>query len=160
MTTVTANETPVAVAVTANTTPAATPVVDEVDFFNEYATDETAEHNGAEVPIKGRTFLIARANNRAYGKLLTKEYNKHQRVLDAKDAVADAKSDEIMIDVIARTILKGWIGIINFKGEKLAYSLDNAKKLLALKDFRTDIMRAAEDREVYRLIKNQEQEKN
>lgn len=133
-----------------------------LNLFSQYATDESAEIGGTYQEIAGTKFLIARAGNIQYGKLLTKLVNKHQRILDGKDDAADAKSDEIMCEVIAKTILKGWEGeiIVEKDGEPVPYSVENAMKALRLKDFRVEVMRCAGDNEQYRLNKVEEQEKN
>lgn len=133
-----------------------------IDLFKEYATDERAEEDGTEIPNGEQVYLIARSNNRNYAKMLTKLVNKHQRVLDQKDKAADQKSDEIMIEVIANTILKGWKHpmVVERGGEPVPYSIENAKKALKLKDFRTDVMKMADDREAFRLKELEEQEKN
>lgn len=131
-----------------------------LDLFAEFATVENAEVDGVEVEYKGVTFIIARSGNRKYGKALTALVNKNQRVLDQKDDSADKKSDEIMIDVIAQHILKGWKGDIMFKGQPLPYSVENAKKVLAIRDFRAEVMKMADDRENYRVKEVEEQEKN
>ena len=136
------------------------------DLFDEYATDETLELDGAWVEIgKGRELLIARSGNRAYAKLLQKTVDKASKVLDMGDDVADAKSDEIMVEVIATTILRGWrtkvdkayVPTVNFKGEAVTYSVAQAKKMVAVKDFRRLVMKHAEDMEAYKLKKETEQ---
>lgn len=131
-----------------------------LDLFAEFATNEDAEVTGVKQEFKGVTFLIARSGNREYGKLLTKLINKNQRVLDGKDAAADAMSDKIMVEVIAKTILKGWEGNIVYKGEPMPYSVENAKTVLTHKDFRAQIMKMADDSEKYRVVQMEEEEKN
>jgi hypothetical protein len=135
---------------------------DSFDLFAEFATDETAELDGVWMPYKGRKFLIARSGNREYGKLLSKLYNKHQKTLEAKDKEADKKSDEIMAEVCAKTILKGWEGtmVVEKGGQPVHYSHENAKKALLIKDFRSFIMRLADDVESFKVVKEDDQEKN
>jgi hypothetical protein len=133
-----------------------------LDLFSQFATDESKEIDGTIQEIAGVNFTIARAGNRHYGKLLTKLVNKNQRILDGKDDAADAKSDEIMCEVIANTILRGWEGeiVVEQGGDPVSYSVDAAKKALKLKDFRAEVMRAAGDTEAYRVAKVEEAEKN
>lgn len=133
-----------------------------LDIFKEFATDATAESAGAEVKFKGQTFLIARSNNRDYGKMLTKLVNQHQRILDQKDEEADKKSDEIMVECMAHHILKGWKEpmVVERGGKPVEYSVENAKKALSIRDFRTEVMRMADERDNYRVKLEEEQEKN
>lgn len=133
-----------------------------LDLFAEFATDETAEHDGVWMNFKSFEFLIARSGNREYSKLLTKLVNKNQRILDGKDRVADEKSDDIMCEVISKTILRGWKGeiVVEKGGKPVPYSQENAAKALKLKDFRSMIMRLADDTESYRIAQIEEKEKN
>lgn len=122
-----------------------------LDIFKQYATDDMKENDGVWTDIGGGAkLLIARAGNRAYSKLLTSLVEKNQRVLDSKTDAAGALSDQIMIDVAAQTILLDWESI-EFKGEKQAYTVDNAKKLLGVKDFRKLVGKLADDVEAYRV---------
>ena len=121
-----------------------------LDIFAKYATDESLEANGTWREIGGGAeLLVARAGNKAYSKLLTKLVENSRKVLDLNDDVADAKSDEIMVAVMANTVLLDWKGI-SFKGEDLPYSVENAKKLLAIKDFRKVVSGFSEDLSAFR----------
>ena len=130
-----------------------------LDIFAQFATDETLEENGTWFDIGGGArILVARSGNRKYGKLLTKEVERARKVLDLNDEVADKKSEEIMIAVIAETILLGWKDV-SFKGEALEYSIPNAKKLLAVKDFRKAIGQFADDVTAFKFKEEVEQGK-
>lgn len=122
-----------------------------LDLFSQFASDETLENNGAWQDIGGDSkLLVARAGNRKYAKLLTKLVEKNKRVLDGNDDAADAKSDEIMVQVIAETLLLGWEGI-TYKGKELPYSIDNAKLVLGMKEFRKVVAKLAEDQDAYKV---------
>lgn len=136
-----------------------------MDFFDAYAVNEDLENNGAEHTIGGVKFLVARAGNTAYGELLQKLYKKNRAALEVKGdkeakKKADALSDSIMIEVMAATILKGWEGEVKLNGDSLTYSVENAKKLLALKEFRREIGRLSEDFSFYKAKQDAEDEKN
>ena len=83
-----------------------------MDIFNTYAVDEVKELNGTWVPLGDAKFLVARAGNKAYVKMLGKEVERNQKALDVKDEAADALSDRIMIDVIAETIARRSTGLL------------------------------------------------
>lgn len=121
------------------------------DFFAEFATDIVAELKGAIVSINDINFKVARAGNKHYSKLLTTLVEEHQLTLDLKDDKAEAKSDEIMAEVMSKTILLGWEGELPFKGKKYIYTQANAQMLLALRDFRALVMAHANDRANYRV---------
>jgi hypothetical protein len=121
-----------------------------LDLFSQFATDAQAELNGVRVPYQGVVFIIARSGNKRYGKLLAEKFKKHQVQLELKDDAADELSDKLMAEIMAETILLGWEGDIGYKGEKLAYSKENAVKVLMHPDFRAFISKLADDREKFR----------
>ncbi len=130
-----------------------------LDIFAQFATDETLEENGTWFPIGGGArLLVARSGNRKYAKLLTKEVERNKKALDLNDDAADKLSEEIMIGVIAETILLGWEDV-SFKGEVLEYSVANAKKLLAVKDFRKTVAQFADDGSAFKFKETEEQGK-
>jgi len=61
---------------------------------------------------------------------------------------------------MSKTILLGWKGEIKLKGEALEYSVDNAKKLLAVKDFRRYITTLSEDFESFKAEQEADEAKN
>lgn len=127
------------------------------DFFSAYATDENLENNGTQFPFNGGFLLIARAGNRAYSKALTAAVESRRVELDADDS--GKVSDEIMTDVMARTILLGWTGPVvdgvqtafQFKGADLTYSTDSAKTLLAMREFRKAVAALSDQMDAYKV---------
>lgn len=125
--------------------------IEALDIFAKFSTDESLENNGAWFPIGPKSrLLIARSGNRAYGKALTKQVEMNKLALDMGDDLAEEVSDKIMVDVLANTILLGWENL-SFKGEVLTYSVENAKKLLAVKEFRKQVVRFSEGLEAFQL---------
>lgn len=121
------------------------------DIFTAYATDENLENNGTLFPLgKDSKVLVARAGNRKYSKALTKAVEQRRVELDAGDDTADAVSDQIMVDVLAETILLGWENL-SFKGVEMPYSQDNAKTLLRVKDFRKVIAGLSDQMDAYKM---------
>ena len=130
-----------------------------LDIFAQYATDETLEENGTWFPVGGGArVLVARSGNRKYGKMLTKEVERNKKALDLNDDAADKLSEEIMIAVIADTILLGGEDV-TFKGKALEYSPANARKLLAIKDFRKAVAQFADDVSAFKFKETEEQGK-
>lgn len=129
------------------------------DVFSEFATDSSLEINGTWRDLgKGARILVARANNREYGRLLNKLYDQHKEVLDREGEEADAKSAQIMGEVISKTILKGWEGI-SYKGAAMTYSHENAQTLLVHDDFRALVMRKANEVDSYKMVQEADQGK-
>lgn len=131
-----------------------------LDIFAQFATDETKEEDGVWVELSDdAAILVARSGNKKYSKMIAREYEKNKKILDGKNDVADAKSEEIMIEVLAKTILLGWRNI-QFKGEELPYSLENAKMLLKVKDFRKLVGGYADDSSAFKMLAEEEVVKN
>jgi len=136
-----------------------------MDVFTQYATDEVKEAEGVwdclgrDDDPKAPALLIARSGNKKYTKMITQQVEKHQRELDLKNDAADELSDQLMIEVMARTILLGWKNL-EFKGQPLEVSIENAKLLLSVKDFRKLVARKSDDIERYRVAHEVEQGKD
>jgi len=126
-----------------------------LDVFESFATDENLEVAGTWVEYGEAKFLVARLGNRKYAKKLTALVERNQKLLDRKDDAAEALSDKLMVDTLAETILMGWEGVM-YKGAELPYTVENAKMIRALKDFRREIMKMAEDMEAYKMKQEQE----
>lgn len=133
------------------------------DLFSAFATDESVEQEGTktQLPNAGDTlFIIARMPNKHYSKLIQKQVKMNRAVLDSKGDAAEKASDNILINVMAKTVLLGWEGEISYKGKKYAYSEEAAKMLLAHRDFRDTVSKVASDMETFKLVKDEEDEKN
>jgi len=131
-----------------------------MDVFKQFATDDAKENSGVWCDIgDGARLLVARAGNRAYARMLARDVEKNQRALEAKTDAAAELNTQIMVDVMARTVLLNWEGI-QFKGQALPYSVDNAKMLLGVKDFRQLVNNLAGDFEAYRAAQETEQVKS
>lgn len=127
------------------------------DLFNDFATDAAAERNGVwEAYNEEVSFLIARSNNPDYNKLITRLAKQHKAILDSKTDAAQAKSDELMVETMAKTVLLGWKGEFNFQGAPMGeYSIEKAKKLLAVKDFRLWVGAIADDHARFKAVKDE-----
>lgn len=129
-----------------------------IDLFNEFATNTEAEENGVwQEFAPGTKFLIARSTNKHYSRALTKAFEKNRATLSRTSDAAEAMSEDIMIGVIARTILLDWEGVV-YKGKPLEYSFENARELLSHKDFRRWVMSKAEDLDSYKAVQEAEDE--
>ena len=139
-----------------DTTAGATAGNTAIDLFAEFATNTSAEEAGAWVPYTGDIeFLIARSNNPTYARKLTKLFDRNRQLLNTKGKAAEAKAEEITIDVMAEAILLGWKGTFTWKGQPLPYSKENAKTVLAVKDFRRWVQEKAEDFERFKLVQDE-----
>lgn len=132
-----------------------------VDIFNDFAVNETAALDGVWVPYRGDIeFCIAKNGNKNFRKQAQVVFKRHGRMLEQGGEVAEAKSRELMIDLMAKTILIGWKGTVMFQGTALEYSVENAKKLLAVDGFRDWVDAQAKDEAQYKAVKDEEDEKN
>lgn len=134
-----------------------------IDLFAAFATNETLEKEGTLTQIKGAgdtLFRIARAGNKNYARMIQKLVKQNRAVLDSKGDAAENKSDEIFVDVFAKTILLGWEGNVSIQGKATPYSLEAAKTLLRLKEFRAVVSQVSEDMENFKTVKEDEDVKN
>lgn len=121
------------------------------DVYYEFATDEKKELEGVDITLApGVGFRVARVGNDNYERRMAEELEKHAEEL-AKKTPASIKLDkELTMQVRAETILLDFWGI-DYQGEPCPYSVENAKKLLGVKDFRVKVMTEALKFENYRV---------
>lgn len=140
-----------------------------MDLFNEVATNTKSEEDGVWEAYGDKIeFLIARSNNGKYNKLISKHYEKNKTLLERKNSeIAEEKSDDIMVDVLARTVLLGWraqtghtLDEVKFQKQPIGpYTVDRAKQILGMKemhDFRAWIQEKAKDADRYRAVAEEE----
>jgi hypothetical protein len=134
-----------------------------IDLFAAFATNETLEKEGTltQIPRAGDTlFRVARSGNDNYNKLVTKLVKQNKPVLDSKGPAAQAKNDEIIAIVLAKTVLLGWEGEINIKGVMTPYSYTAALAMCELKEFRVALGEVADSMEQFKIVKDEEDAKN
>ena len=133
-----------------------------LDLFAEFAIDETSETAGVWVDYGTTRLKIAMVGNKAYRQRFMKLYKPHERLLKTNSDAAEAKSNELMADVMAHTILKGWEGklVVEKGGSPVEYSTENAKKALMLPKFRDVVSEYADDFKLFKAVKDEEDEKN
>lgn len=133
-----------------------------LDLFSEFAVDEKTSQEGVWRDYGNNKFLIAQKGNRQYRKRFMKLYKPNERLLRLDTEAAEAKSNEIMADTMANTILLNWTGklIVEKGGQPVEYSVENAKKALMLPKFRELVEEWSEDFDAFKAVKDEEDEKN
>lgn len=134
-----------------------------IDLFEAFATNTVAEEQGVETQISGlgdTVFKLARVGNPNYNRLLDQLYRKNKTVLESKGSAANAKSEAIMAEVYAKTILLGWQGTVMIRKVPTAYSYESALLLCGLKDLREKFASAAADFNTFKVVADKEDEKN
>lgn len=126
-----------------------------MDITKEFGTDSVKEKDGVEVDIGGATLIVARTGSMAYNKLVDKLFKVNKRVLDLKNEAAEQLNEKLMAEVLAKTVLLGWSGIEE-NGAPLPYSLENAQRLLMIKDFRALVAEKASDFTLYKAAVEEE----
>lgn len=122
-----------------------------MDVFSTYATDEKAEVEGKWFPLsKTAKVLVARNGNQRYQAAFRKKLADHEMDLNTGTPEADKLAEEILVDVMAETILLGWEGL-SFQGQAVSYSREMAKTMLRVKDWRRRINAIADSLENYRI---------
>jgi len=132
-----------------------------VDIFKMYAVDVKKESEGVEVKLgKDASMTVARLHNTNFSRCILAEYEEQGAELETlPEDKKKALDNEIMCRVLAETILVGFKGL-SFKGKPLAYSKDNAIKLLQIKDFRRLVVEEASKLDNYRAAVEEAEVKN
>lgn len=128
-----------------------------MDIFATFASDEKAELAGQWFPLsKTAKVLVARAGNTNYVVALRKTIEKNQMDLSAGSAESEQLAEQALVDVMSSTILLGWEGL-SFQGKSVDYSVEMAKTMLRVKDFRKKISGFSDSFEAFRVKAEVEQ---
>lgn len=132
-----------------------------MDIFSKFATDPKKEVEGVVQPIGNGTYLtVARYTNDKALALMAALRERHAVALNSADPeVVTATNREIQIDAMANHVLIDWTGI-EFKGKQLKYTVENAKLLLKLNDFRDLVFKLSYNADQYRYDEVTAAEKN
>jgi hypothetical protein len=105
--------------------------------LSEFDTDRDLEINGVWVDLEkdGAQLLIARIGNPSYNRLL-QEKIKPVKILMQQDRLDIETQDDIMVEILARTILLDWKGFTDDKGKPVKYTPKRGEEMLRKRDFR------------------------
>ena len=127
------------------------------DVFAEFATDPKLEVDGARFDLgRGAWGMVARADNRHYSRKLQKALETHREALAKEDETADALSNQVMAEIFASTILKGFGGLYD-KGTLASYNYLTAVEMLKHQDFRILIGQKANEFGAFKAKQESEQ---
>lgn len=127
----------------------------EVEVFydvSDLATSEDLEVNGVwrDLP-KGGKVKVARWQNTEFTRMMRTGYKANRDLIDGEDDLADKVGIELLIDVMASTILKDIKGV-GHNGKRIEkLTVPIAKELLSVKDFREKIKALSENVDQYRI---------
>lgn len=128
-----------------------------MDIFATFASDEKAELEGQWFPLsKTAKVLVARSGNTNYVAALRKTLEKNQMDLNSGGPEAEQLAEQALIDVMSSTILLGWEDL-SFQGKSVSYSVEMAKTMLRVKDFRKKVSGFADSFEAFRVKADVEQ---
>lgn len=158
--------------------PVPVPVIVEhpFDIFDQYATDPGKELEGVWVPIGPATrtidgvpdpdsvpqIKVARNGNKRHGRIVVQLYEANEALLKQKTDAAEARGEEITIETMAKGVLLGWKNL-SFRGIGRVpdtWSLEMAKKILSIKDFRDLVTKHSQNFELYKAVQEEAAAKN
>jgi len=90
-------------------------------------TDPKKESEGVWTTYEGTKVLIARTHNTRFLRAMRRKAE--DSVEGSLTALSDERSDEVMIEVMAETILLDWEPFV-YDGQEVKYSKENALSLL------------------------------
>lgn len=130
-----------------------------MDIIATFTTDEKLEAEGKWFPLsKTAKVLVARSGNDKYMSVLRQKMKEAQIDLSAGEE-AEKLAEDVLIDVMAETLLLGWEGITQ-DGKPVPYSREQARTYLRIKDFRKKIAGFSDNFEAFRAKAEAEQGKD
>lgn len=130
-----------------------------IDFGKKFKTDKGLEENGVKIDLgEGASITIARLGNKNYQKKFQELAKPHKKAIRL-GVLSDEVAEDMLIKALADSVLLGFEGFEE-DGEEIVYSLENAEKLLKVKDFRTMVMDLAGEAEAFRKADEEEAVKN
>lgn len=119
--------------------------------ISQFKTDRKAELAGVWKAIgDGAEVLVARAGNPRHRMASRRAYRPHLAQVRAGTLDAEV-SDRIEAEIIAETILLGWKGLQDERGQEIPFSRSAAAQLLTdYPDFRRLVADLADDMEAFR----------
>ena len=130
-----------------------------MDIIATFTTDEKLEAEGKWFPLsKTAKVEVARSGNDKYMSVLRQKMKEAQIDLSAGEE-AEKLAEDVLIDVMAETLLLGWEGITQ-DGKPVPYSREQARTYLRIKDFRKKIAGFSDNFEAFRAKAEVEQGKD
>lgn len=125
------------------------------DMFEAKKDHAILDYGDFQITIKR-----AGSSNAEYTKLLAALLKPHRYKI--QNGVADPKViREVMAEVYAKTVIVGWENVTDRAGKKIAFNVENCKKLLIdLEALFDDIQEQAEKLSNFRKEQNEEDAKN
>ena len=141
----------------------------KLDVFEKYGFDEALETEGVwrylatnadgSQDLDGPALLIAAFGNEESQQVTVELRDRHLKELEAKTPEAKKLSRQLLVQMLARTILLGWKNL-TMAGEDVTYSQESAIKLLNFRRFREQVIGLALDEGAYRAKVAEEDVKN
>lgn len=125
--------------------------------FSEFVTNNAKELDGVWCDIgEGARLLIARAGNPDHENAVAQlERDYRSQSLAGDGELAPDVRRKIAIQALAKTILKGWEGLVDDNGGEMPYSPEAALQLLSqARDFRNLVSNLSMDRRRYQDAQN------
>lgn len=122
-----------------------------------FATDPKLERDGVWHDYGEFKLLIARAggHNRAYMQTAEAVMRPYRRQIQL-DMLAPEKSEELMMTIFARSVMRGWEGITDDEGEPLPFTVENCVDLFTkFPDLFADVREVANRIALYRVAETE-----
>jgi hypothetical protein len=103
-----------------------------MSIYDKFSTDQNLESgDGVTIDYGDFKITIHRAGgaNKAYLKTLNEKIKPYRRMMEAGNMNEDV-SRKMLVETYAETIIKGWEGITDEKGKKLAFTKENVIKVM------------------------------
>lgn len=120
--------------------------------YQQFGTDKNLETNGVVLDYGDFKITVARAggSNKEYLKSLERKSKALRRKIQTGN-LSNEQANEVLLEVFADTVVKGWEGVCDKDGNPLQFNRENVLKLLTdLPELFRDIQNQASEVELFR----------
>jgi len=131
--------------------------------YKLFSTDKNLESGaGVDICYPGFSITVHRAggSNAKYASALKEKAQPHSKMI-ANGMLDDEIAKNMLVEAFAESVVVGWKGVTNEKGEEIPFSIENCVKLFNdLPDLYADVRSQAEDFRVFRAANEEAERKN
>lgn len=133
-----------------------------MNIYETFETEKDLEKNGVVIDYGSFSFTVARAggSNQKYNKVLESLTKPFRRAIET-ETMDNSKTEAILMEVYAKSVILGWSGVTDKKGKPLEFNVKNCIEIFKdLPDLFKDIQSQSNKNVLFRKVIMEDEAKN